>query len=637
MTGYSGSNITTIFWPIDVVLNDQNEKYIILGYKVNKNKLVVIDFIKKDDFKYINNKVDKDISKNLEIISCINFKSKKYQNKITGYDFVKKCPILNSNQILVYFKPPNSYKLEYYSLDPIIINIFWNNNSQTIEEEVFNKPTTDKYSDKMKFHWLEKFAKPETNDTKEVLKIINLTNYIRIRINSVNRKQNNKNRLNYLRSYIQPFITFLSFLYYFLIQKTCYIINRFLSFSLVSFKYKPYSLSERYGSENSNQKTKVSLISISYTFHQINLRLKQFYNLPFLYKKVKLSKIESEASIIKDSKFSPSEYIKFYNTVWLIINDILLGNILYTFIRLKHGTIVSQFNHLITVYESLIYSIINWLMNSPAGFKLNNELASFMGQLIFWVLELWRNTTLKWLVLNSNTALVIIENLTRYGGLSLCVAFMLDLNNLIFLNVFGFYIACTRLYCWQLNLIEALFKLFYGKKYNILRNRVDSNDYEFDQLMLGIIIFTIQVYLLPTVFIFYVTFVIARLFLLGISFVLRFFLISLNHFPIVVLLLKVKNKERLPAGITLTLDKSDEYFILKSRSLSLNEIYTSHMNSMINSNLFSLNCEGENGLEKNAYQISDVIDNWKRISIITLTKNVIFGNTIQDYDYKKMF
>ena len=203
----------------------------------------------------------------------------------------------------------------------------------------------------------------------------------------------------------------------------------------------------------------------------------------------------------------------------------------------------------------------------------------------------------------------------------------------------------------------SLFQLFYGKKYNILRNRVDSNDYEFDQLMLGIIIFTILVYLMPTVFIFYLTFATLRLLLLLVSFSSKLLLILLNHAPIVVLLLKLKNQERLPSGVLL--DFQDGIFILTSRSLTLKQIYNSHINSMLNFNLFNLNHphmdeqisfyqkskpynrdyrrdNNYNQLDIN-YVVSDVVENWNRISLVRLVKMVLFGQTIQDYDYNNMF
>lgn len=631
----------TIFWPKDLVLpknHDNIDKYVIVGYRINRLKVVVIDSIKLIDFKELNNKIDKDLFKHLEILSCINFKSKKITTLFTTFNFDENKPILTTNQTLIYFKPPNSWKLEYYSLDPISINIFWNNNDQKIEQ-IFQNPTTTKYAKKMNHHWGELPSRLNNNEMRDVLRIINLTNYIRLKINS-----NHSNKTGVTSFYDSfnstgMFVMLMSLFYSIFIRKPCYYLSNFLTYPFLKIKYK--TIDSNSTNNSTKYHSKLSLNVLSYTCHQLNLRLKQFYNLPLQFRKLKLSKSESEKSIIKYSNFSPSEYIKFYNTVWLIINDLLLGGIVSSILVSNHDLIVEKIKSIIPPYVNFLNTIVNWLMNSPAGFKLNNELASFMGQLICWVLDLWESTMLKWIVVNVDGILKCIEIIIQFCGLSILMSILLDLNNLIFLNINGFYISCTRLYYWQLNIVRSLFKLFYGKKYNILRNRVDSNDYEFDQLMLGIIIFTILIYLLPTVFIFYLTFITARLVILLTSFVLKFILISINYLPIVVFLLKLKNQERLPSGIILRLDYENDCFILQSRSLTMKEIFESHINSMLHFNLFNLNNERLKDYNRinheNAHQINYVIKDWNRISLTTLTKNILLGEKITDYDYKRMF
>jgi phosphatidylinositol glycan class Q protein len=40
---------------------------------------------------------------------------------------------------------------------------------------------------------------------------------------------------------------------------------------------------------------------------------------------------------------------------------------------------------------------LGWLMDYPAGLKLNNELAAFLGDLFLWVIDHWSS---EWLLLN---------------------------------------------------------------------------------------------------------------------------------------------------------------------------------------------------------------------------------------------
>jgi phosphatidylinositol glycan class Q protein len=45
-----------------------------------------------------------------------------------------------------------------------------------------------------------------------------------------------------------------------------------------------------------------------------------------------------------------------------------------------------------------------------------------------------------------------------------------------------------------------------GKRWNTLRHRVDSYDYDMDQLFLGTLLFTVTIFLLPTIVTYYLFF-----------------------------------------------------------------------------------------------------------------------------------
>jgi phosphatidylinositol glycan class Q protein len=67
--------------------------------------------------------------------------------------------------------------------------------------------------------------------------------------------------------------------------------------------------------------------------------------------------------------------------------------------------------------------------------------------------------------------------------------------------------------------------------------------------MLGTILFTLLFFLLPTVFVFYLTFASARMVIITIKALLDTQLAFLNHFPLFALMLRVKDSRRLPGGI----------------------------------------------------------------------------------------
>lgn len=63
-----------------------------------------------------------------------------------------------------------------------------------------------------------------------------------------------------------------------------------------------------------------------------------------------------------------------------------------------------------------------------------------------------------------------------------------------------------RMYGLQINGLISLWRLFIGRKYNPLRNRIDSHQYSHNQLFIGTLGFTIFLFLLPTTLLYYVVF-----------------------------------------------------------------------------------------------------------------------------------
>lgn len=121
-----------------------------------------------------------------------------------------------------------------------------------------------------------------------------------------------------------------------------------------------------------------------------------------------------------------------------------------------------------------------------------------------------------------------------------------DLLSILTVHIYCFYTASARIFHWQLTIIVSLFHLFRGKKHNVLRNRIDSCDYDLDQLLLGTILFTLLSFLLPTVLVFYLTFTSARMAIISLKASLDTLLACLNHFPLFALMLRVKDSRRLP-------------------------------------------------------------------------------------------
>lgn len=293
--------------------------------------------------------------------------------------------------------------------------------------------------------------------------------------------------------------------------------------------------------------TSPALKDISATAQQIEIRLQQFCYWPMQYVKLRLRKNDWESVTT-----SHPDYIRFYNSLWLVANDVIIGIAIGSYIIDNASWVAEQISLLLRLYTvEALHSSIEWLMGWPAGLKLNKELALFLGDLFLWVIEYWSSciATLQPLLPH----IIWFIGFSSFAGASMPIAMFSDLVSILTVHIYSFYLASARIYHWQLTILLSLFQLFRGKKYNVLRNRVDSCDYDLDQLLVGTIFFTLLFFLLPTVVVFYLNFAVARMAIISLKAIFDTMLSCLNHFPLFALMLRVKDPRRLPGRFLLYL------------------------------------------------------------------------------------
>lgn len=128
-----------------------------------------------------------------------------------------------------------------------------------------------------------------------------------------------------------------------------------------------------------------ALKDISATAQQVEIRLQQFCYWPMQYVTLRQRKNDWESVTT-----SHPDYIRFYNSLWLVANDAIIGIALGSYIIDNAGWVASQISQLLSTYTvEALQSSISWLMGWPAGLKLNNELAAFLGDLFLWVIDYW--------------------------------------------------------------------------------------------------------------------------------------------------------------------------------------------------------------------------------------------------------
>ncbi|KAF9731465.1 hypothetical protein PMIN06_000429 [Paraphaeosphaeria minitans] len=327
-----------------------------------------------------------------------------------------------------------------------------------------------------------------------------------------------------------------------------------------------------------------ALKDVSATAQQIDIRLQQLCYWPIQF--MTLRKRKENWGSITDSH---PEYIRFYNSLWLVANDVIIGVALGSFIFDNAHFVAAQFNMVFNEWSIQgLRRMIVWLSEWPGGLKLNTELADFLGDLFIWVIDYWAGCIG---VLQPHLPLFIrLVGLSAFAGATMPISLFSDLTSLLTLHIYSFYVASARIFHWQLTILLSLFHLFRGKKRNVLRNRIDSCDYDLDQLLLGTILFTLLFFLLPTVLVFYLLFASARVGVIGLKAILEIGLACLNHFPLFAITLRIKDSRRLPGGICFVLQDSKSmqlqsttspavstsYIFLKSVPLSFRQIFQSY-------------------------------------------------------------
>lgn len=474
------------------------------------------------------------------------------------------CPL---NPTIVYFDPPNFRNLEYFSIEPILL--------QSMEKT--EKPTSP-IGSKLDAYQPEVGIPPQNTSisNETVLEKINLlyrtrTTFKRETILSASTMFHSFCKWTILRLIIP-------------VVKACQTIL-ILSLLMINFEICGYSL-----------------VRVSKCFRQLDLRLKQlnyfpvqflcYYDRNILYQKDSQIINELKLPIFNSNlNINNSNYINLYNSLWLIFNDILLGITVYGYIdkyqdqifRFIQSTILEKY-----LYNELV-SLITWVSTeNPAGFKLNTDLGKFLGDLYIWTILFWKDYVENVQIVENKAMILKIFKILCYGGgCSFLLSSFIDCIRLSTFHIYTFYYCAGKIYKRQLEIIKSLLQLFRGKKYNVLRNRIDNlNNYEtgdifeVDQLLLGTLLFMIMIFLLPTTFAFYLTFSIIHILILMAYNLLENITIILNFTPIFVCLLKFKNSKRLQGGIKFQYEnsyKGTTFLSMSNKSLTYQEIFVNYV------------------------------------------------------------
>ncbi|KAH6902645.1 phosphatidylinositol N-acetylglucosaminyltransferase subunit GPI1 [Coprinopsis sp. MPI-PUGE-AT-0042] len=285
-----------------------------------------------------------------------------------------------------------------------------------------------------------------------------------------------------------------------------------------------------------------------------------------------LSKAQDETYIPEYAQL----YTRFFNNIWLILNDYILGFCFGTLLcdnAERLSILLSariELHCLRQVEESLV-----WLDSWPAGLKLNTELSTFYSKAFISIVQLWGDLLIHYLLPYSPIVLLICGYASMFGGLTIAVATIIDIVTfLVTPHVTVCYALSRLVYSVVKNALGGLWAVFRGKRHNVLRNRMDTWDFDVDQLVFGTMLFTLLAFLFPTIFAYYAVFAVIRVALLLFEASVEALLAFMNHFPLFKLMLRIKDSARLPAMICL--EVSTESIQVKNQTQQITQIFNQY-------------------------------------------------------------
>ncbi|XP_054849322.1 phosphatidylinositol N-acetylglucosaminyltransferase subunit Q [Eublepharis macularius] len=280
-----------------------------------------------------------------------------------------------------------------------------------------------------------------------------------------------------------------------------------------------------------------------------------FWPLSFIWSKLstcqQLRHRLQHLQVISSPKKAPdqSQLMRKANIFVSILLDVTLGILLMSWLYRKNriGHLANALIPMADHVAQQLQDLLQWLMGVPAGLKMNRALDQVLGRFFLYHIHLW----ISYIHLMSP----FIEMILWYVGLSACLgltvalSILSDIIALLTFHIYCFYVYGARLYCLKIYGLSSLWRLFRGKKWNVLRQRVDSCSYDLDQLFIGTLLFTILLFLLPTTALYYLVFTLLRLLVVLVQGVIHLLVDLINSLPFYSVLLRLCRSYRLASGV----------------------------------------------------------------------------------------
>ena len=228
--------------------------------------------------------------------------------------------------------------------------------------------------------------------------------------------------------------------------------------------------------------------------------------------------------------------LSLYTSVSIVLFDIIFGAFAaFLLIYRPHAIFEPIQKAYLYLNNHVLQSVVSWLMGSPAGLQMNRNLVIFLGTISLTVVSYWDAVILFLITseyIDVAVRVAVILAILSMAGVSVLLSALIDFSSFAFFHIFFVYAGVTRLWHLTVRVIFTFTHLFRGKKYNILKVRVDGHEFDIEQLILGTVFLSLVVFMLPTVLVFYISFLLLWLAVLLLQLLLRAGVSVFSFFPV---------------------------------------------------------------------------------------------------------
>ena len=157
-----------------------------------------------------------------------------------------------------------------------------------------------------------------------------------------------------------------------------------------------------------------------------------------------------------------ARYTQFFNTIWLILNDVTMGMTVGSFLT-ENASTLGKFGSIIIhkyLAHNIIYTVL-WLDSWPAGLKLNTELSQFYCHTFVGLIRLWEKG-LDQITFYIVTVIYMLGCMGKFGGITLALSAIMDLIAISTIHIYVCYFFTGLIYHQMLKIAGSLFNLFRG-------------------------------------------------------------------------------------------------------------------------------------------------------------------------------